>query len=123
MMKIFSEQKKHTTKATALGGCPQRRGICLKTYVVTPKKPNSAFRKVARVRLTTGEKVVVSIPGEGHPLKEHSMVLVRGGRVRDLPGIKYRVIRGVLDCGGVPNRCQARSKYGVKRKVKIINNF
>jgi small subunit ribosomal protein S12 len=103
------------TKVPALKNCPQRRGICIKVYIVTPKKPNSAMRKVARVRLTTGFEVTAYIPGVGHNLQEHSMVLLRGGRVKDLPGVRYHIIRGVLDTMGVKNRKQGRSKYGVKR--------
>jgi small subunit ribosomal protein S12 len=105
------------TKVPALKNCPQRRGICVKVYIVTPKKPNSAMRKVARVRLTTGFEVTAYIPGVGHNLQEHSMVLIRGGRVKDLPGVRYHIIRGVLDTMGVKNRKQGRSKYGVKRSI------
>lgn len=103
------------TKAPALKACPQRRGICLRVYTVTPKKPNSALRKVARVRLTTGFEVTAYIPGVGHNLQEHAVVLVRGGRVKDLPGVRYHIVRGTLDTAGVKNRVQGRSKYGVKR--------
>lgn len=103
------------TKAPALKGCPQRRGICLRVYTVTPKKPNSALRKVARVRLTTGFEVTAYIPGVGHNLQEHAVVLVRGGRVKDLPGVRYHIVRGTLDTAGVKNRLQGRSKYGTKR--------
>lgn len=103
------------TKVPALKNCPQRRGICIRVYVVTPKKPNSAMRKVARVRLTTGFEVTAYIPGIGHNLQEHSIVLLRGGRVKDLPGVRYHIIRGVLDTTGVKNRKRGRSKYGVKR--------
>lgn len=102
-------------KVPALHGCPERRGVCTRVYTATPKKPNSALRKVARVRLTNGEEVSAYIPGEGHNLQEHSIVLIRGGRVKDLPGIRYHVVRGVLDTQGVPNRRQSRSKYGTKR--------
>src|SRR5215207_7436323 len=101
-------------KTAALKGSPQRRGVCTRVYTTTPKKPNSALRKVARVKLTTGIEVTAYIPGEGHNLQEHSMVLVRGGRVKDLPGVRYKVIRGALDAAGVRNRKQARSRYGAK---------
>ena len=103
------------SKAPALKGCPQRRGVCLRVTVTTPKKPNSALRKIARVRLTSGVDVTAYIPGIGHNLQEHSVVLVRAGRVKDLPGVRYRVIRGVLDTKGVADRKQGRSKYGVRR--------
>lgn len=106
---------KKKTKVPALKNCPQRRGICIRVYVVTPKKPNSAMRKVARVRLTTGFEVTAYIPGIGHNLQEHSIVLLRGGRVKDLPGVRYHIIRGVLDTMGVKNRKRGRSKYGAKR--------
>lgn len=102
-------------KSPALQGCPQRRGVCVRVYTTTPKKPNSAMRKVARVRLTNGREVNCYIPGEGHNLQEHSIVLVRGGRVKDLPGVRYHIVRGTLDTGGVADRKQRRSKYGVKR--------
>ena len=102
------------TKTPALKGSPQRRGVCTRVYTNTPKKPNSAMRKVARVRLTSGVEVTAYIPGEGHNLQEHSIVLVRGGRVRDLPGVRYKIIRGALDAAGVKNRKQARSRYGAK---------
>ena len=105
-------------KAPALQNCPQRRGVCLLVKTQTPKKPNSALRKVARVRLTNGEEVTAYIPGEGHNLQEHSMVLVRGGRVKDLPGVRYHIIRGTLDCLGVEGRNRSRSKYGTKQKKK-----
>jgi small subunit ribosomal protein S12 len=101
-------------KAPALSQCPQRRGVCLLVKTQTPKKPNSALRKVARVRLTNGQEVTAYIPGEGHNLQEHSMVLVRGGRVKDLPGVRYHIIRGTLDCLGVEGRQRSRSKYGTK---------
>ncbi len=104
------------SKTPALKGSPQRRGVCTRVYTTTPKKPNSALRKVARVRLTSGIEVTAYIPGEGHNLQEHSIVLVRGGRVRDLPGVRYKVIRGSLDAAGVKNRRQARSRYGAKRE-------
>jgi small subunit ribosomal protein S12 len=103
------------TKSPALQACPQRRGICTRVYTTTPKKPNSALRKVARVRLTTGVEVTAYIPGIGHNLQEHSVVLVRGGRVKDLPGVRYHIVRGSLDTAGVKGRLQGRSKYGVKR--------
>ena len=106
------------TKTAALKGSPQRRGVCTRVYTTTPKKPNSALRKVARVRLNSGIEVTAYIPGEGHNLQEHSIVLVRGGRVRDLPGVRYHIVRGVLDCQGVTDRKQARSKYGSKRDGK-----
>ena len=101
--------------APALKGCPQKRGVCTRVYTSTPKKPNSALRKVARVRLTNGMEVTSYIPGEGHNLQEHSVVLIRGGRVKDLPGVRYHIVRGTLDTTGVANRKQARSKYGAKR--------
>jgi len=103
------------TKAPALTECPQRRGVCIRVYTTTPKKPNSALRKVARVRLTNGYEVTSYIPGEGHNLQEHSVVLVRGGRVKDLPGVRYHIVRGSLDTTGVEKRKQARSKYGTKK--------
>lgn len=103
------------TKTPVLEACPQKRGVCLQVKTITPKKPNSALRKVARVRLSNGKEVTAYIPGEGHNLQEHSIVLVRGGRVRDLPGVRYKIIRGVLDTLGVQNRKQARSRYGAKR--------
>jgi small subunit ribosomal protein S12 len=106
------EKKK---KNRALVACPQRRGVCTRVYTTTPKKPNSALRKVARVRLTHGVEVTAYIPGEGHNLQEHSIVLVRGGRVKDLPGVRYHIIRGTLDASGVDNRHNSRSKYGIKR--------
>ena len=104
------------TKTRALAGSPQRRGVCTRVYTTTPKKPNSALRKVARVRLTNSMEVTVYIPGEGHNLQEHSVVLVRGGRVKDLPGVRYKVVRGTLDAAGVSDRKKARSQYGVKAK-------
>ena len=107
-------QKKE--KAPALKSNPQKRGVCTRVYTTTPKKPNSALRKVARVRLTNGFEVTAYIPGEGHNLQEHSMVLVRGGRVKDLPGVRYKIIRGSLDTQGVKNRKQARSRYGAKKE-------
>ncbi|MBU4270052.1 30S ribosomal protein S12 [Candidatus Dependentiae bacterium] len=107
---------KRKTKSPALNSCPQKRGTCVRVYTMTPKKPNSALRKVARVKLTTGKEVTAYIPGEGHNLQEHSVVLIRGGRVKDLPGVKYHIIRGVLDTQGVEKRAQGRSLYGAKRK-------
>ena len=104
------------TASPALKGAPQKRGVCTRVYTSTPKKPNSALRKVARVRLTNGMEVTCYIPGEGHNLQEHSIVLIRGGRVKDLPGVRYHVIRGTLDASGVEGRQQSRSKYGTKRK-------
>lgn len=103
------------TKSPALQGSPQRRGVCVRVYTQTPKKPNSALRKVARVRLTNGFEVISYIPGEGHNLQEHSVVMIRGGRVKDLPGVRYHTIRGILDTQGVTERRQRRSKYGTKR--------
>jgi small subunit ribosomal protein S12 len=103
------------TKSPALKNCPQKRGVCVRVYTTTPKKPNSALRKVARVRLTNGMEVTAYIPGVGHNLQEHSIVLIRGGRVKDLPGVRYHILRGALDCAGVANRRQGRSKYGAKR--------
>jgi small subunit ribosomal protein S12 len=106
---------KAKTKSPALKSCPQKRGVCLRVYTTTPKKPNSALRKVARVRLTNGIEVTTYIPGVGHNLQEHSIVLVRGGRVKDLPGVRYHIVRGSLDAVGVADRKQGRSKYGAKR--------
>ncbi len=105
----------YTSKSPALDSCPQRRGVCVRVYTTTPKKPNSAMRKVARVRLTNQKEVNAYIPGEGHNLQEHSIVMVRGGRVKDLPGVRYHVVRGSLDTAGVADRTQRRSKYGTKR--------
>ena len=102
-------------KAPALRGCPQKRGVCTRVYTITPKKPNSALRKVARVRLTNGKEVNAYIPGEGHNLQEHSIVLVEGGRVKDLPGVRYHIVRGTLDTSGVNDRKNSRSRYGTKR--------
>jgi small subunit ribosomal protein S12 len=110
------ESKTAGGKTGALKGAPQRRGVCTRVFTNTPKKPNSALRKVARVRLTSGVEVTAYIPGEGHNLQEHSIVLVRGGRVRDLPGVRYKIIRGALDAAGVRDRKQARSRYGAKRE-------
>ncbi|CDN31440.1 SSU ribosomal protein S12p (S23e) [Mucinivorans hirudinis] len=106
------------SKSPALNSCPQRRGVCVRVYTTTPKKPNSAMRKVARVRLTNQKEVNAYIPGEGHNLQEHSIVLVRGGRVKDLPGVRYHLVRGALDASGVDGRRQRRSKYGTKRPKK-----
>ncbi len=112
------EKLRGRTKSPALNSCPQRRGVCVRVYTSTPKKPNSALRKIARVRLSNGKEVTVYIPGEGHNLQEHSIVLIRGGRVRDLPGVRYHVLRGVLDASGVDERRRSRSKYGTKRPKK-----
>src|SRR3954468_8004532 len=108
-------QQKTRNTVPALAGCPQKRGVCTRVYTTTPKKPNSALRKVARVRLTNGHEVISYIPGEGHNLQEHSVVMIRGGRVKDLPGVRYHIIRGTLDTQGVKNRKQRRSLYGAKR--------
>src|SRR3989440_1411750 len=108
-------QQYRRPKHPALLGCPQKRGVCLQVKIMTPKKPNSALRKVARVRLTNGIEVTAYIPGEGHTLQEHSVVLIRGGRVRDLPGVRYHIVRGALDAGGVQGRQQQRSKYGTRK--------
>ncbi|MDR2676633.1 MAG: 30S ribosomal protein S12 [Endomicrobium sp.] len=107
------------TKSPALKNCPQRRGVCTRVYTITPKKPNSALRKIARVRLTSGHEVSSYIPGVGHNLQEHSLVLIRGGRVKDLPGVRYHIIRGSLDAAGVDGRKQGRSKYGTKKKKTV----
>ena len=112
------QARRSRTASPALKACPQRRGVCTRVYTTTPKKPNSALRKVARVRLTHGMEVTSYIPGEGHNLQEHSVVLVRGGRVKDLPGVRYHIVRGVLDSVGVSDRRQGRSKYGAKRPKK-----
>ena len=108
--------QRNVSKAVVLDRCPQKRGVCLQVKTMTPKKPNSALRKITRVRLSNGKEVTVYIPGEGHSLQEHSIVLVRGGRVRDLPGVRYQVVRGALDSTGVKDRKQARSRYGAKKK-------
>jgi small subunit ribosomal protein S12 len=110
--------QKSKTGSPALKSCPQKRGVCTRVYTTTPKKPNSALRKVARVRLTNGIEVTAYVPGEGHNLQEHSIVLIRGGRVKDLPGVRYHIIRGALDSSGVDARRQGRSKYGAKRPKK-----
>jgi small subunit ribosomal protein S12 len=115
LVKSGREAPRQKTAAPALQRSPQKRGVCVRVYTTTPKKPNSALRKVARVRLTNGMEVTTYIPGEGHNLQEHSVVLIRGGRVKDLPGIRYHIIRGTLDAAGVTNRRQGRSKYGAKR--------
>ena len=107
--------QKNQTKSPALASCPQRRGVCTRVYTTTPKKPNSALRKVARVRMTNGFEITAYVPGIGHNLQEHSIVLVRGGRVKDLPGVRYHIVRGALDAAGVANRKQSRSKYGSKK--------
>ena len=109
------QKQKYKSKSPALRNCPQRRGVCVRVYTRTPKKPNSAIRKVARVRLTNGYEVISYIGGEGHNLQEHSVVMVRGGRVKDLPGVRYHMVRGALDCAGVSARRKGRSKYGAKR--------
>jgi small subunit ribosomal protein S12 len=106
------------SKSRALNSCPQKRGVCTRVYTTTPKKPNSALRKVAKVRLTNGIEIIAYIPGEGHNLQEHSIVLIRGGRVKDLPGVRYTIVRGALDTAGVNNRKKSRSKYGTKRPKK-----
>ncbi|HTZ17923.1 MAG TPA: 30S ribosomal protein S12 [Dissulfurispiraceae bacterium] len=115
LVKSGRKQLERKTKSPALKSCPQKRGVCVRVYTTTPKKPNSALRKVARVRLTNGMEVTAYIPGVGHNLQEHSIVLIRGGRVKDLPGVRYHILRGTLDCAGVGNRKQGRSKYGAKR--------
>ena len=112
------DKSKRKTKSPALKACPQKRGVCVKVATMTPKKPNSALRKIARVRLTNGMEVTCYIPGVGHNLQEHSIVLIRGGRVKDLPGVRYHIIRGALDAAGVADRKQGRSKYGMKRPKK-----
>jgi len=115
LIRFGRTEKKKKTRSPALKGCPQKRGVCLQVKTQTPKKPNSALRKVARVRLTNGIEVMSYIPGEGHNLQEHSIVLVRGGRIKDLPGVRYHIVRGTLDTVGVQNRKRSRSKYGAKR--------
>ncbi|MFA6263869.1 MAG: 30S ribosomal protein S12 [Candidatus Babeliales bacterium] len=116
LVRFGREKRKYRTKSPALSASPQRRGTCVRVSTMTPKKPNSALRKIARVKLTTGKEITAYIPGEGHNLQEHSVVLVRGGRVKDLPGVRYHIVRGTLDCAGVEGRMQARSHYGAKRK-------
>jgi small subunit ribosomal protein S12 len=118
LCRLGRSQEKAKSKCPALKGSPQARGVCTRVFTVTPKKPNSALRKVARVKLSTGIEVSAYIPGEGHNLQEHSVVLVRGGKVKDLPGVKYHIIRGALDTAGVQNRKQGRSLYGAKRPKK-----
>jgi len=118
LIRLGRKKKRKKTKSPALKNCPQRRGVCVQVRTMTPKKPNSALRKVARVRLTTGIEVTSYIPGEGHNLQEHSIVLVRGGRVKDLPGVRYHIVRGTLDTSGVENRKKSRSKYGTKKPKK-----
>jgi len=115
LIRLGRAKKKRKSKSPALLGCPQRRGVCTRVYTTTPKKPNSALRKVARVKLSSKIEVTAYIGGEGHNLQEHSIVLVRGGRVKDLPGVRYHIVRGALDCAGVENRRQGRSLYGAKR--------
>ena len=115
LVRLRREAKHQKTKAPALDACPQKRGVCTRVYTTTPKKPNSALRKVARVRLSNGMEVTSYIPGVGHNLQEHSIVLIRGGRVKDLPGVRYHIVRGSLDTTGVANRKRSRSKYGAKR--------
>lgn len=119
LIRLRRESKKYKTSAPALARCPQRRGVCTRVYTTTPKKPNSALRKVARVKLTNGIVVTAYIPGEGHNLQEHSIVMIRGGRVKDLPGVRYHIIRGKLDAAGVEGRQKGRSKYGTKRKSAV----
>jgi small subunit ribosomal protein S12 len=114
LVRLGRKRQTKKTGAPALKGCPQKRGVCTRVYTSTPKKPNSALRKVARVRLTNGIEVTAYIPGEGHNLQEHSIVLIRGGRVKDLPGVRYHIVRGALDTSGVEGRTQSRSKYGTK---------
>ncbi|HET6278124.1 MAG TPA: 30S ribosomal protein S12 [Candidatus Polarisedimenticolia bacterium] len=116
LVRVGRERLKGHTKSPALVSCPQKRGVCVRVFTSTPKKPNSALRKVARVRLTNGIEVTTYIPGVGHNLQEHSIVLIRGGRVKDLPGVRYHVVRGTLDSMGVDGRKQGRSKYGAKRQ-------
>lgn len=115
LVRFGRERTKSKTKSPALKACPQVRGVCVRVYTMTPRKPNSALRKVARVKLTNGYEVTAYIPGEGHSLQEHSVVLIRGGKVKDLPGVKYHIVRGALDTTGVQNRKQGRSLYGTKR--------
>ena len=116
LVRVGREKLRHKTDSPALQSSPQKRGVCVRVFTSTPKKPNSALRKVARVRLTNGIEVTAYIPGVGHNLQEHSIVLIRGGRVKDLPGVRYHVVRGTLDASGVDGRTQSRSKYGTKRK-------
>lgn len=116
LLKCSRQLRSIVKKKPALGGCPQKQGVCTRVYTRAPKKPNSALRKVAKIKCTNSAELIASIPGEGHNLQEHSIVLIRGGRVKDLPGVKYRVVRGVLDLQGVLHRKQGRSKYGTKKK-------
>jgi len=118
LIKLPRQQQKNKSKSPALQKCPQRKAVCTKVYVTSPKKPNSAKRKVAKLRVTNGQQTIAYIPGEGHNLQEHSVVLLRGGAVKDLPGIKYHLVRGKYDLNSVMNRNQSRSKYGTKRKKK-----
>lgn len=118
LIKRARRVQRNSTKSPALAGCPQKRGVCTRVYTTTPKKPNSALRKVAKVRLSNGYEVISYIPGIGHNLQEHSVVLIRGGRVKDLPGVRYHIVRGVLDTQGVNGRLRGRSKYGAKRPKK-----
>ncbi|MCS6905735.1 MAG: 30S ribosomal protein S12 [Bacteroidia bacterium] len=118
LVRLGRKTKIEKSKSPALASCPQKRGVCVRVYTTTPKKPNSALRKVARVRLSHGKEVNAYIPGEGHNLQEHSIVLVRGGRVKDLPGVRYHIVRGALDTAGVNDRKQGRSKYGTKKNQK-----
>lgn len=118
LVRMGRQKNTKKSKSAALKNCPQVRGVCTRVFTVTPKKPNSALRKVARVKLSNGTEVTAYIPGEGHNLQEHSMVLIRGGRVKDLPGCKYHIVRGALDSAGVENRKQGRSRYGTKRPKK-----
>ncbi|NBV13039.1 MAG: 30S ribosomal protein S12 [Sphingobacteriia bacterium] len=121
LVKVGRSKKVWKSKSPALNSCPQRRGVCTRVYTTTPKKPNSALRKVARVKLSgDGKEVNAYIPGEGHNLQEHSIVLIRGGRVKDLPGVRYHIIRGALDTAGVNDRKQSRSKYGTKKNAKPV---
>ena len=115
LIRINREKVVWKSKSPALDSCPQKRGVCTRVYTTTPKKPNSALRKVAKVRLTNGQELIAYIPGEGHNLQEHSIVLIRGGRVKDLPGVRYHIVRGSLDTAGVTDRKQGRSKYGAKK--------
>jgi small subunit ribosomal protein S12 len=119
LVRTERDKVRRKTKSPALTACPQRRGVCTRVYTTSPKKPNSAIRKVARVRLTNGFEVTSYIPGVGHNLQEHSVVLIRGGRVKDLPGVRYHIVRGTLDSEGVKNRKQARSKYGSKKNQPV----
>ncbi len=119
LVRLNRAKVENSTKSPALKACPQRRGICTRVYTTTPKKPNSAIRKVARVKLTSGFEITAYIPGEGHSLQEHSIVLIRGGRVKDLPGVRYKIIRGALDSTGVKDRKQGRSKYGTRKIVPV----